>query len=1580
MRARFLAGLVVLMTLISLLGGSPILAATEPAPEMVRLPGHVLPALAKATVIPSKPGSDKQQITLTVVLKRDDQAGFERYLHDVYDPHSKNFRHFLTQSQIADRFGPSRGDYGRVLRYLRRNGLVPVETTVNRLTLGVQGTRAAVEQALHVAIQDYKIGNREFRANEVDPTLPLGIGAHVQSVAGLSDYATPDRATEQQLGQICGIGGAAAGVTGPILPIGIAIYCAILDLNCFSNGKNICAQKSPPPPPPPPQPRNRKKRRRKKSKTSDLLFAGAAPTSLGPDGTGQKVGLVEFDSFQTSDVADFLNLLGMEPTEINNLSVVQVNGGTSIGPNEDEVLLDIDAIMAVAPGAQIAVYEAPFAGTGSFQSVFNRMISDKVTIISNSWAYCEDQTTLADVQGIDSIFQNAAVAGISVFNGAGDHGSTCLDGSPNTVSVPADSPNATAVGGTSVFVGPGGTYGSETWWNGVSSTPQTGQGGFGLSTFFSAPAYQSGISPSGMRSVPDVVAQADPATGTIICQADAGGCPTPLSYGGTSYAAPLWAAYTALLNDSLGVNLGAFNTQIYPLAHTNAFHDAASMGSDFAHVGLGSPNLDALDAALFGDAIGTPDPALSEVDYTGNNVGGLQLLGGVTSAPADGKSQALIVVQLIDADGDTVSGKTVTLTTVGPSSAKISPASAITNSANGAAVFTLTDLAPEDITLMATDTTDSVVISEQPTVSFVTPSAASGSIGSAPSSIVNDGVTTSTVTVLLTDTLGRPAPGKQITLNPSIGTNSIISGPTPSVTDSSGSIQFKVADSTPETVTYTATDVTDGNLPIPGSADVLFTGTPGNGCNSATLPAAPGFIATPYVTGILFENVNYGSVAWGCRGAEGIAFDSAGNLYVNEFPSGNIYKFPPGGGVASNATLLTKTAIYPSLAGMVIDSNDHLFVSEGATTGNFFTGDVVQVDPSSGSVLKTLSSGLTCPFALAQDPLSGDLFTDSICTGTGADDFTVKRISNPLGASPTTSVYATLSGIPNVTIAFGPGGTMYVWSFVSPNVLIAKVSGTNVAGTPTVSTLPNLNASYLGLIATGQQASSDDADSLWMTPSVGGKIQGIGMADLTTSPPSLATSLTTGVGANHLVLGPGGCIFASQGTTVYKITDLNGGCNYTTPASPTITLSPTLVSPSPAQGSTQLMTAALHYFSPLAGTPVTFSVNGANVGVGLANADTNGKATFSYTGRFSGNDIVTASADDPSGTVTSNQVSVAWGAGKDVTNLTLNQSPSAATPGQTVTLAASLTDVSVNPATAIAGQSVNFTLGSTGCGGTTDAKGNVTCTTTAGSAGVTTLSASYPGNGSYVASNASQGFTVVAAAATPTATPTPVGTPTPTATLKAQPSTMDFPNVVATTQSHSQKLHLTSVGKIPALIGQLVAPASFSLANDSCSSQLLIHPCSADVTFAPTATGNVSEQMSIPYNGAALSVTLKGEATPPAVSGPKSVNLGAVKAGGFGPGKLVKLTNRSTLSVRMLSPNITALGGASDTDFTVDSDSCIGKTLAPKGKCTLKIALTPGSGAIGTLAGTLNYNFSYGNPAAISAASVPLKGKVPNGK
>jgi subtilase family serine protease len=179
---------------------APLVGASKPdskadgVDSLVRLPGHVLPALAqaKAVLSQSKVAAD-EPLTLTLVLKRDDQAGFERYLREVYDPKSLVYRKFLTQSELSDRFGPSREAYEGVLSYLQDHGFTLVEGSANRQTLTVRGTRTKAERAFEVRIGDYELAERRFFTNDRDPALPSQLAARIQAIAGLSSLALPLR-------------------------------------------------------------------------------------------------------------------------------------------------------------------------------------------------------------------------------------------------------------------------------------------------------------------------------------------------------------------------------------------------------------------------------------------------------------------------------------------------------------------------------------------------------------------------------------------------------------------------------------------------------------------------------------------------------------------------------------------------------------------------------------------------------------------------------------------------------------------------------------------------------------------------------------------------------------------------------------------------------------------------------------------------------------------------------------------------------------------------------------------------------------------------------------------------------------------------------------------------------------------------------------------------------------------------------------------------------------------------------------------------------------------------------------------
>lgn len=638
-----------------------------------------------------------------------------------------------------------------------------------------------------------------------------------------------------------------------------------------------------------------------------------------------------------------------------------------------------------------------------------------------------------------------------------------------------------------------------------------------------------------------------------------------------------------------------------------------------------------------------------------------------------------------------------------------------------------------------------------------------------------DGVTNAVITITLKDSLGRPSPGKLVSISQGSG-QSIIKGPIPSVTNSSGQVQFTAVNQVQQSVTYSAVDITDANVPFPTTGTVDFTGGPNNGCGNAAPPAVPGFLVTPYATGFITRNYSFGDVDFNCGGAYGMAFDAAGNLYVSYGPTGDIYKFKPGGGVADATTLLTATALGPSLQGLVIDKKGNLFASRDATTGNFTTGTVFQIDPTNGTILHTVASDLTCPTALSVDPLSGDLFTDDSCHGAGSDNPDMWRIADPDSGSAKTTVYTTLVGTPNANISFAPSGTVYAWAISGTAARIAQVSGTNGPVTPTVTILPNIQVANLGLLARGEQANGD-AQYLFLNPFNGVTNQslGIGTADLTSNPPSAGITLSTG-SAGNLISGPDGCVYAASGDGVFKITDAQGTCNYALASQPpSLVLAPQTVSPNPAQGTSQTLTASFHFTAVPVGTPIFFQVTGANPQLKMVRSDASGQASFSYTAVFPGIDTIVATSSFGETNLTSNNALITWTLGQHTSFLSLNLSPTGVMVGKPVTLVSSLSDVSTNPAKPVVGASVKLTLEGNSCFGTTNANGNASCTLAPAVAGMTPLTANFTGNPTLLPATATTGFNVTAPPTTlPTSTPRPTAKPSikPTATPTPLPTSI----------------------------------------------------------------------------------------------------------------------------------------------------------------------------------------------------------------
>lgn len=832
-----------------------------------------------------------------------------------------------------------------------------------------------------------------------------------------------------------------------------------------------------------------------------------------------------------------------------------------------------------------------------------------------------------------------------------------------------------------------------------------------------------------MRSLPDVAVHADPATGYILCQGSGGGCPDGKLHGGTSVAAPTWAGFAALLNEARGGNLGFLNPLIYPLADTDALHDAASMGSDFAHVGLGSPNLDVLHRLLNGIDAGIPDAAVSEGIYAGAVIGGVHGYP-VLSIPADGTSAGVIVVTLSDAAGHTVSGRNVELA-ADSANAVITPGGAVATDANGQGVFRVTTLAPATIRFTATDTSDGIVLQDEPQLMFGVPPASAGGIAAFPATVAANGVSSTTITVTLQDTLGRVTPGKLVRVSQA-GGHSIINGPDPSVTDAVGRIEFTATNLVNETVTYTAVDVTDGELPVPGSAQVLFNDGTGTACSVTPPSGQNGYVVTPFATGFVTGPLFYSSINFGgCNGASPPVFRDGSAFFANGL-NGDFFKLDAGGGVASSANRLATHG--PTLLWQAVGQDGRLYASRAAT-GSVDSGVILELDPDTGAVLRTLASNLKCPFSVAADPLSGDLFFDGGCSGVSADA-SIYRVRNPASAAPTVEVYATLSTTPNGYLAFAPNGSLYVVTgYFSPTPGVARVSGTNGPTPPTVTPLPGLNSFFWVNVA--EADASGEARSLILLSS-----EGLELVDITTNPPT-RTLLAKDIGGGSF--GPDGCLYSSLGPAVYKLTDATGGCSFNVKStSPSLTLVPDSVSPDPAQGSAQTFTASFHNVAVPADTPLFFSVSGANPRVQLVRTNPAGQAVLSYTAPRSGGDSIVATATVNGSLLSSNRARVTWTAGKHTAFLTLNPSPRAGAPGQPVGVSASLSDISTEPPASIADASIDFALGAAHCSGTTNAQGLATCELTPTDPGMGTLTAAFAGTGELLPATDAVGFNVFA--------------------------------------------------------------------------------------------------------------------------------------------------------------------------------------------------------------------------------------------
>jgi subtilase family serine protease len=276
-----------------------------------------------------------------------------------------------------------------------------------------------------------------------------------------------------------------------------------------------------------------------------------------------------------------------------------------------EETLDVEAVHAMAPGANI-VYVAGADCSSGLDEAWAETIDNHVAdIVTNSWGAGTDDVTLLGQDYVDFYTEfslEAALTGITVNFSTGDDGDYTAGGTDKaskTVSFPADVPYVTGVGGTSVGIGRNGQWLWEHGWQSAYSTLSNGAwtapayssgGGGGTSQIYKQPFYQRGKVPSRisnyygkgpMRSIPDISMPGDPNTGFEVGETQEfpdGTYWDQYRIGGTSLSSPLMAGMIAVADQLVHRSLGFVNPLYYNLLGTPALHDITAPGKPLAEV------------------------------------------------------------------------------------------------------------------------------------------------------------------------------------------------------------------------------------------------------------------------------------------------------------------------------------------------------------------------------------------------------------------------------------------------------------------------------------------------------------------------------------------------------------------------------------------------------------------------------------------------------------------------------------------------------------------------------------------------------------------------------------------------------------------------------------------------------------------------------------------------------------------------------------------------------------------------------------------------------------------------------------
>ncbi|GGH07066.1 S53 family peptidase [Silvibacterium dinghuense] len=476
-----------------------------------------------------------QTLSLDIVLPLSDESALESFLEDLYTPSSSSYHHYLTPAQFTERFGPSQADYDAVVTFAKSNGLTVTGGSIGSMDVQVKGTVSAIESAFHITLNTYQhpTESRTFYAPDREPTTSLNFS--LWHISGLDNYSLPHPLYVSRTQTA-----AARGVDAKTL------------VTHATTGSGPSSS----------------------FLGSDMRAAYYGGTAL--TGSGQNLGLFEYEGTDLADLTTYYKNVGQTnsvpitllSTDGTSTSCVYSRAGGDC--DDTEQTLDMTQALGMAPGLASLVMYIGSTDTAILGAMTTH--SPLPTTIGCSWGW-----TPADPTTLNPYFEKMAAQGQSFFAASGDDSTW----SSRNEAWPADAAYVISVGGTDLTTSKAaGPWASETAWS---------DSGGGISPDkIAIPSWQklTGVITSTnkgsttYRNGPDVSANAN---FTFYTCADQTTC-LANEYGGTSFAAPMWAGFIALSNQQATANgqsyAGFLDPTIYPdnltSTYSTNFHDITS--------------------------------------------------------------------------------------------------------------------------------------------------------------------------------------------------------------------------------------------------------------------------------------------------------------------------------------------------------------------------------------------------------------------------------------------------------------------------------------------------------------------------------------------------------------------------------------------------------------------------------------------------------------------------------------------------------------------------------------------------------------------------------------------------------------------------------------------------------------------------------------------------------------------------------------------------------------------------------------------------------------------------------------------